>query len=136
MNNSISVKCRRCGKNAPSSEFILDSVYKLMVCPNCVKERKNRELHKKVPIEEEEPKILILKERPPGWDPEDEYLEQFHRKKQTDIAQSTQGMQQIGNKINYKCYSCKYFFIYNKEKRYPNLCPNCGAAIFIPRGRT
>lgn len=134
MNNSISVKCRRCGKSAQSSEFVLDPVYKLMVCPDCVKERKNRELQKKAAVEEQ-PKIKIMKERAPGWDPEDDYLEQYHRQKKASIIQSAQSMQQIGNKINYKCYNCKYFFIYNKEKKYPNLCPNCGAAIFIARKR-
>ena len=39
----IKAKCRRCGKESPVNEFILDPVYKMMVCIACVKERHLKE---------------------------------------------------------------------------------------------
>lgn len=43
MPGAVKVKCRRCGREAGSNEFVLDPVYKMMVCPACTKERKNKE---------------------------------------------------------------------------------------------
>ena len=37
----IKVTCKQCGKQANANEFVLDYYYKMMVCPNCVKERRN-----------------------------------------------------------------------------------------------
>ncbi len=38
----IKVKCRRCSKIARPNELVLDPDYKMMVCPLCVKEKKNK----------------------------------------------------------------------------------------------
>jgi len=136
MMNSISVKCRRCGKNAPASDFVLDPVYRLMVCPNCVKERKsNMQKSQGAQIkktEEVKPEIKIVNNRPPGWDAEDDYLENIHAQRKFELKQTQKSMQQVGDKLSYKCYKCKHTFIYNISKRYPNLCPNCGSAIQLP----
>lgn len=130
--NSIMVKCRRCGKNASSSDFILDPVYGLMVCPNCVKERKSKDIQKTKPAHiPKDERIPIMKARPLGWDAEDEYLEQHFRQKQNNIALSKVSTQTYGDKVNYKCFKCKYVFVYNKAKQYPNLCPNCGSRIMV-----
>ena len=43
----IKVKCRVCGRAANANEFILDPVYKIMACPMCVRDRKNKSLIKK-----------------------------------------------------------------------------------------
>ncbi|MBW3003547.1 hypothetical protein KY328_05030 [Candidatus Woesearchaeota archaeon] len=128
MADSIHVKCRRCGKTAPASEFVLDHVYRLMVCPHCVKERKNSEA-KKTKIVEPENKISVFRNRPPGWDEDDEYLERAQREKQIALSSVRRELQVHGDKVNYKCFKCKYVFVYNKAKHYPNVCPNCGSGI-------
>lgn len=85
MGKSIEIKCRRCGKMAKAEEFTLDYVYKMAVCPSCIKERKTNSSKTlkqsfkeavETPIEEEPKKV-----NPPGWDAEDEYLEKLARQK-------------------------------------------------------
>lgn len=40
-NNGVKINCRKCGQPSESDKFILDPVYKMMVCPNCSRERKS-----------------------------------------------------------------------------------------------
>ncbi len=43
----IKVKCKVCGRAANATEFTLDPVYKMMACPMCVRDRRNKETVKK-----------------------------------------------------------------------------------------
>lgn len=60
-NNSVKINCRKCGQPSESDKFILDPVYKMMVCPNCARERKSSSAMKKPsqsnPIASSEPMI-------------------------------------------------------------------------------
>ena len=91
----VDIKCRRCGKMAKASDFTVDYVYKMAVCPACVKERRAKEVKSPVaekneafgkPVESAAPK----KEMPPGWDADDEKLEKMARQKEKAMQAQTQ----------------------------------------------
>ncbi len=84
---SVEIKCRRCGKTAKAEDFALDYVYKMAVCPSCIKERKaNDSKTIKQSVKEAETQTEAPKKiHPPGWDAEDEYLEKLARQKQKGI---------------------------------------------------
>jgi DNA-directed RNA polymerase subunit RPC12/RpoP len=135
-NNQVSAKCKRCGKTAPSTSFVLDPDYKLMVCPQCIKEKKEaervrRELEKKK-TEKQELAAKETPEKPKGWDSEDEYLERHSKKIETvNVA-----AERIDNtKIRCTCPSCKYAFVYDTAKKHPKACPYCNAQVlpFTPK---
>ena len=58
VNDAVSAVCKRCCRSAKSSEFVLDNEYGMMVCPSCVKERKDRmrNVQKQVAVEAEKAK--------------------------------------------------------------------------------
>ena len=119
----IQAKCKRCGRMARADEFVLDYVYKVMVCPNCVKERKIAERKK----EHDEKKILIREEeKAPGWDKEDEYLERVHMERQA-MAGSAEKIDD--ERVRYHCQKCGYNFLYNFIKKTPPKCPYCGREV-------
>ncbi len=39
-NEGVKINCRKCGQPSDSTKFVLDPVYKMMVCPKCAQERK------------------------------------------------------------------------------------------------
>lgn len=122
MDTPIKVKCKRCGRAADSNEFVLDPIYRMLVCPNCVKERRSKEAA--VKKQEEKPPE---KPKPAGWDIEDEYLEKAHRAK----IRNTAAAEKIDDTyVNYKCPHCGYQFKYNTVKRSPGRCPYCSSDIF------
>ena len=127
-NSGVKAVCRRCGKTALASDFVLDHIYRLMVCPNCIKERKDKDnLHIKLEKEKGLHKEQE-KNKPAGWDAEDEYLEMVCKQK----AAASGNLQRIDkDRINYKCPKCKRAFIYNQTKRFPNTCPFCGSEIRV-----
>ena len=119
----VKVKCKRCGKEASSQDFVLDYTYRMMVCPNCIRERKTSETVKKELIKEgvvKEPK------RPAGWDAEDEYLENVYAAR----ARNTVKVEKVGDdKVKYRCASCKYEFLINIQTKVPKSCPYCDTPV-------
>lgn len=101
VNKGIEIKCRRCGKAARAEDFTVDYVYKMAVCPSCVKERKAKDV--KSPVAEkndafgkpaESPKKEVAP-KPAGWDEDDERLEKMARQKaKADNVASPQTYQQ------------------------------------------
>lgn len=99
MSKGIEIKCRRCGKAAKAEDFTVDYVYKMAVCPSCVKERKAKEV--KSPVAEKNdafgkqidaatPKKEVV-QKPAGWDEDDEKLEKMARQKEKALnASATQ----------------------------------------------
>ena len=80
----VEIKCRRCGKMAKADDFTVDYVYKMAVCPSCVKERKAKETKSTVAEKNEafgKPIEPPKKQMPPGWDADDEKLEKLARQK-------------------------------------------------------
>lgn len=136
--SGIKAKCRRCGKESPVDEFVLDPIYKMMVCLTCVKER---HLKEKVAAEirsnkknvastsaisdEEHP--TEAKNKPKGWDLEDEYLERVYKQKSKNMAEVITIDKE---RVKYECPKCKFSFIYNVLKNIPTRCTYCGSEIF------
>jgi DNA-directed RNA polymerase subunit RPC12/RpoP len=125
---SIKVKCRNCGKEYPADQFVLDHVYKMMVCPQCVKDRQKKEyaLKSKTGQAEEEPE----QKKPSGWDKEDEYIEKAYKEKQSRQSNSPVFEEIDRDKIKYKCSKCGYKFVYNRLSKTPSKCPYCMTEVY------
>jgi DNA-directed RNA polymerase subunit RPC12/RpoP len=126
----IKVKCKKCGRDVKSDEFILDPIYKMMVCKDCVKERKANELNAKKTAAQAEFKakqeVQQKNERPAGWDSEDAEIERAYKAKQG----SQPRVEKIDEeKVKYTCAKCKYEFIFNTYKRMPGRCPYCSTPV-------
>lgn len=125
MNSSVKAVCKRCGKQADANSFILDLEYKMMVCPQCVKDRKKVNLENKEAKETAETKSVKLP-KAPGWDAEDEYLEKMHSVK----AKQKVAVEKIDEEsVKYQCPHCKYTFKYNIIRQKPGNCPYCSSSI-------
>jgi DNA-directed RNA polymerase subunit RPC12/RpoP len=120
----VKVKCRRCGKEVRPEEMVLDYVYRMMVCPSCVKERKTGEQVKK---ELKQQGIIKEKPKPAGWDAEDDYLERVQQERE----KSTIKVQKVdSDHVKYQCVKCKYSFLYNVTRKTPAVCPYCSTPIY------
>jgi transcription initiation factor IIE alpha subunit len=133
--NEIKAVCKRCGRQSPASQFVLDPVYGMMVCPLCIKERRSktaafviRQDKRSAGAKKEE----LIKDRPAGWDKEDDYLERaYARKKQ---AQPHVAIERVDSShVNYTCPKCKYRFLYDTERKHPRVCPYCNSQIYTFR---
>ena len=99
----VPVKCRRCGKTAPASEFSIDPDYKMAVCRSCVKSKGSMQNNKPA---ENTP-------RPASWN-------KYSEKVEKDVFEKTTG------KIMKKCGRCNYNYKYDPTRNFPNKCPFCG----------
>ena len=120
-NKEIKAVCKKCNKQAPASEFILDHVYRLMVCPACVRERKDKAsvLAKEKPIS-----TKPEKPKPAGWDVEDEYLEKAQKQRTKPAFERLDK-----DRVKYTCLNCKFKIVYTISKKYPTSCPYCGTLV-------
>lgn len=130
MMTPVKVKCKRCGREFKSDEFVLDPVYKMMVCRDCVKERRASEFTAKKNQQREESKMAmeaqVKREKPAGWDSEDAEIERAFKAKQSSAPK----VERIDNeRVKYTCKKCKYEFVFNVLKRVPGRCPYCSAEI-------
>ena len=97
----VMVPCKKCGNKAPASSMKLDLDERLMICPDCVK---NKKIHKEI------------KE------------EVFHKKEEQVIPRQAV-QEEATKKIGHKCTSCGYKFMINPETRSPKNCPYCNSRI-------
>jgi DNA-directed RNA polymerase subunit RPC12/RpoP len=130
MMTPVKVKCKKCGREFKSDEFVLDPVYKMMVCRECVKERRTKEFAAKKTQQREQTKIAmetqIKKEKPAGWDSEDAEIERTYKAKKAALPD----VEKIDDqRVKYTCKKCKYEFVFNVLTRVPGRCPYCGAGI-------
>ncbi|HLP80266.1 MAG TPA: hypothetical protein VK158_06520 [Acidobacteriota bacterium] len=123
---SVKINCRRCGQQVESDKFILDPVYKMMVCPKCVQERKTSAFKRTAAPKVEEPKP-VEKPKPAGWDEEDDELEYLSKQKGASEKPVIEKL--ADGKMKYTCAKCKYRFTYNEETKTPSSCPYCGRAV-------
>ncbi|MBI5389366.1 hypothetical protein HZB01_03235 [Candidatus Woesearchaeota archaeon] len=131
---AISVNCKQCGRPSPSTDFVLDPYYGMMVCAACVKARKQQA---SITQSREKAKADAAahalqeqqKGKPAGWDAEDEYLEKMGRFRKTETAPT--GETQGKEKLNKTCHKCQYAYVYNTVTRFPRSCPYCGAQIVL-----
>jgi len=123
--NTLSAKCRKCQRPSSVAAFVLDPVYKMMVCPNCVKDRRSQEIVQKE-LKQLKESGKVEKPQPKGWDAEDEKLERAFKAKKENVVEA----ERIDpDKIKYSCPKCSYKFIYDEDRKKPNSCPYCGTPI-------
>ena len=125
----IKSKCKRCGREAVSTEFTLDPIFKMMVCPECVKERKNQSFMQqrtKAKEQARQAEEVVKKEKPAGWDFDDVEAELAFKKKQATAPK----IEKIDKEhVKYTCKKCKYEFVISLYKRMPGRCPYCGEGV-------
>jgi DNA-directed RNA polymerase subunit RPC12/RpoP len=121
----IKVTCKKCGRQAIAKDFVLDPVYKLMVCQACSKERKAKSVGPITPKHAEPSKPV--EKKPAGWDAEDEMLEKLAKTKQAKTAPAVERVD--ADTIKYTCMKCKYKFMYRISTKQPANCPYCGTPV-------
>jgi DNA-directed RNA polymerase subunit RPC12/RpoP len=114
------VKCKQCGKSAPSTEFTLDPVYRMMVCRKCVEERRMKErpimAGDRVVKPTAKPVVSVSKPAPkPSVD--------------LGIPKVKSSTAASGSKMKQRCKNCGHVYLYDAEKMYPQNCPQCGMHI-------
>ncbi len=140
MNNSVKINCRKCGQPSESDRFILDPVYKMMVCPRCAQDRKSAASMKRAPSAADTRAALEAKispstqkpkepekPKPAGWDEDDLELERLAKYK---TGESKPRAERISDdKYKVTCAKCKYKFTYNIDNQTPSSCPYCGREV-------
>jgi len=127
--STIKVKCRNCGKEYPADTFVLDYVYKMMVCPQCVKDRQRKEIVHK---EAQQQVLQETAKKPAGWDHEDEMIEKAYAAKLARTGSAPGHLVPTPDgKYKYRCPRCKYEFAYNKATNTPSRCPYCNWEMFF-----
>lgn len=122
--NPITIKCKRCNRPAKSTEFVLDNVYRMMVCPACVKERRSGIKNTKDSAKEVKKEI-----KPAGWDNDDLYLEKAYQEKMKK-QESKPKIERLPNgKMRYTCTYCNYRFTIDDKERAS--CPYCGNPAYV-----
>lgn len=126
INTGVKANCKKCGRAEPADRLVLDPVYQMFVCQDCVSERKKKELGK---IRQEEKQVKQkedFRNKPAGWDAEDEYLSKAYQNKQAKPSVSFERID--SDTVKCKCPKCHYKFIFHIAKRYPGTCPFCGVS--------
>ncbi|PIN87600.1 hypothetical protein COV12_03010 [Candidatus Woesearchaeota archaeon CG10_big_fil_rev_8_21_14_0_10_32_24] len=123
----IKALCRVCNQMVPSDQFKLHHTYKQMVCLSCYTGKTQKKK------EDDERKIIQEKQKPKGWDQEDEYLNRLSRINKDEIKNQFTKIPGTDH-VKCKCTGCKYEFRYDPFHKKPRSCPYCDADI--PRMRT
>ena len=108
----IMVPCKKCGNKAPASAMKLDLDEKLMICPDCIK---NKKIHKQI---EKEVFHKESQEQP-----------QMQAHQQSQAFHQAPAQEERQSKIAHKCTSCNYKFKIDPETRTPKYCPYCNARV-------
>ncbi|MEK6828272.1 MAG: hypothetical protein AABX78_02885 [Nanoarchaeota archaeon] len=95
----IMVICKKCGNKVPSSSLKLDIDLKMVVCQDCIK---NKKIHKEIE------------------------KDVFH-KPEPDAG--SMANDEKSAKIGHKCSSCGYRFKIDPETKVPRNCPYCNARV-------
>lgn len=131
----VQIVCKNCGRYCEASSFVVDPFFGKLVCAQCSKERKQGKRGTSGgPVvvtpgqKKEEQKVEVQKQqkdKPAGWDQEDEFLERASK-----TADPTPVYHMIDNEhIMYKCTACGYKFKYSVTRKQPGVCPYCAAVI-------
>jgi Zn finger protein HypA/HybF involved in hydrogenase expression len=120
--------CKKCGRSAPSDQFVLDPIYKTVVCPLCIKDHKKARGQDQVNQGVEEIKQQRTNQKPVGWDQTDEYLEKVMSQKSSGPQIQYERISE--DRIKCVCPKCNYKFIRDIYKKFPNSCPYCNTLIF------
>ena len=136
----VTAVCKRCGRPSAAEKFVLDPIYKMVVCPACIAERKSKINMGKKPgenanatgaasatgAEQAAAPKPAAPAKPKGWDNEDEYLNRAYNEKRGNapvIEKMSDG------RTKYQCKKCTYKFPYDTDKKTPANCPYCGTPV-------
>ncbi|MDD5254103.1 MAG: hypothetical protein PHG05_03290 [Candidatus Nanoarchaeia archaeon] len=127
---TLVVKCRQCGRSAPANEFILDHIYRKMVCPMCIKDRHEKEkVHEEFRLEREtkSQKSELLKPESQAIN-----LKKDFKLMQRPLQQEKPIEDKQNQKRRFKCTKCTFEFPYNPATKTPLRCPYCNYTITYP----
>jgi DNA-directed RNA polymerase subunit RPC12/RpoP len=130
---AIKIPCKQCGRQADSTSFILDPVYKKMVCPDCVKSRKLQAVLVKKQEETKKDAQKVQEQKPAqapkprDWDSDDAELERLAKAKSQQPVAVAQRLD--SDRVKYTCHKCGYKFVYSLFNKSPNHCGYCGHAV-------
>ena len=108
MNSDVMVPCKKCGNKVPSSSLKLDLDEKMVICQDCIK---NKKIHKEIEKE------VFHKQESPAF-----------AKKEPQIIQRHE--EPAPSRIGHKCTSCGYKFKIDPESKTPKNCPYCNNKVF------
>ncbi len=119
ISQKIQAECPKCGGRVAADSFVLDYLERKMVCPGCFKKARKPSLKEST----EKQKEVVKKQKPPGWDKEDELLEQLVRARKDKLSGS---IQRVPGKdyVKYTC-PCSFTFRYFPVHKKPRTCPYC-----------
>ncbi|MBI3027689.1 hypothetical protein HYY70_06275 [Candidatus Woesearchaeota archaeon] len=100
--HDVMVPCKKCGNKFPSYSLKLDLDEKMVICPECIK---NKKLHTEI------------------------QEEVFHKQALKAPVINKPVIEQKSNKIAHKCTSCGYKFKIDSETGKPKNCPYCNARV-------
>ena len=127
MISGIKAKCRNCDREALADKFKLHYKLRVMVCPDCYSGETQQ-------LKEQAKAQKVESAKPPGWDAEDKYLENFHKNKQKEPETVKFSRIPGTNQVQCECKACKFKFRYDPFRRLPKSCPYCDGDI--PRMNT
>ncbi len=124
ISDDIRVKCRRCGREAKAASFTLDHVYKMMVCPSCVAERRSGDLKNAQGSHKHASNDTVKAV------PKTEAVTKGHliQEKKTQKMANTADAGDNG-RISLVCKNCRYRFTFRKDSRREPDCPYCGETV-------
>ena len=106
----VMVSCKKCGNKAPASSLKLDLDLKMVVCSDCIK---NKKIHKEIEDEVFHKENLSIKPL----------------NNQAQVHQSNQIQEPKSSKVGHKCTSCGYKFMINIDPKTPKNCPYCNSRV-------
>ncbi|MDD5332082.1 MAG: hypothetical protein PHE43_04700 [Candidatus Nanoarchaeia archaeon] len=138
--NDVRIKCSQCGRFAMASEFVLDHIFKRMVCPSCIKDRRDREkVHEEFDKRKEVPEVKKEEPKKPIWDElgisktvatnTEEVKPRSHSYQDPTRFKQINASIANGDKVRYKCPKCNFEFNYNPTTKVPSDCPYCRLKI-------
>lgn len=97
----IMVLCKKCGNKVPASSLKLDIDEKMVICPDCIK---NKKIHKEI-------------------------AQEVYGKPDAQKSTINKPEEERSAKISHKCSSCSYRFRIDTETKKPRNCPYCNARV-------
>ena len=98
------VKCQRCQRIYPAEQYVLDYRYKMVVCPQCAKEKDA----KPKPAPEAQAEVIRTIPKP---------------------VVNSEVKHVTSEKIKVRCKKCKFEFKYDEKTKTPSRCPYCGVDV-------
>jgi DNA-directed RNA polymerase subunit RPC12/RpoP len=120
----IRVKCKKCESLVDPNELVLDPIYTMMICKECVKER--------IMDEKVAGELIARKEASKdekAMNPNNNCDDSPERSRDNELLGTVSADRIDEEKVKYKCPHCSYELVYNTVKNTPARCPYCAYNI-------